>query len=149
MRRVITTAFKLNAWLHKGVLSTVQNQHCLNKQEQPPLFRSSYLFLLTKRNPKRIHAFMKKKAKTKFSICFAASHYRGSTRSRAAREAPPSSSLGNAAPHPATRALDCVCEHLCFILIFVVPLRKMCSKISERPRRGYFWGPRALKNFSM
>lgn len=150
MRRVITTAFKPNAWLHKCVLPTVPNKHWLNKEKQPPLFRSSYLFLLTKRNPKRIHAFMKKKAKTlKFSICSAVSHYRGSPRSSAARAAPPSFFSGNCAGQASYHSFDSVCEILCFILIYFEPLSKMCPKVPEKPKKAYFLGLRTLKKFSM
>ena len=70
---------------------------------------------------------MKKGEKRKvFSVCFAGSHYRGSTQPQAVRAVPPAPppELLSATQHQATTALNCVCEHLCFTSTDVHPLAR-------------------------
>ncbi|CAD7670387.1 unnamed protein product [Nyctereutes procyonoides] len=61
-------------------------------------------------------------------ICLAASHYRGSAPG-AVRVALASSLPGNCTQHQAAIALNCICEHLCFIsMYFVHPLARCVLK---------------------
>ena len=84
----------------------------------------------------RVLLVLPKKGKMKlaFSSCFAARRYRGSatliSESSAAKLLP--WELPSTSQHQAAVALNCVCEHLCFISIFLV---------------GYFLGLGTLKNF--
>ena len=78
---------------------------------------------LTKRDPK-IFTFMKKDRKWKRRRClFCSEHYRGSV-TWAVRTAPSSSFSGTTVgiPASAARAVNCVCEHLCFIAMRFVLL---------------------------
>lgn len=91
----------------------------------------SYRFSLTKRNPKRIIAVMKKGKKWKvgFSLCFAVSRYRGRTHPQHwewTHQAPSLRTIYSASQHQATTALNCICEHLCFIFICFVHLLARC-----------------------
>ena len=67
--------------------------------------------------------FYQKRQKLKiiFSVCFAVSCYRGSAHPS---RGTPSFFLGNNTQYPATMALNCICEHLQFIL-FCAPVSKM------------------------
>ena len=91
------------------------------------------------------------KREIKFSVGFAAScieaaHTWGSKNSPA-KLLP--RDLHSASQHQATRALKCVCEHLCCIsILFCVFLGKTCPKVSEKPKKVYFLGLRMLKKFS-
>lgn len=90
-----------------------------------------YRFSLTKRNPKRIIAVMKKGKKWKvgFSLCFAVSRYRGRTHPQHwewTHQAPSLRTIYSASQHQATTALNCICEHLCFIFICFVHLLARC-----------------------
>ena len=72
-----------------------------------------YLFLLRERNPKRIFSFMENmKATIAFSVCFAASYYRGSaqlsSKSGTAKLLPWELHSASWASSPI--ALNCVCE---------------------------------------
>lgn len=61
-------------------------------------------------------------------------------RSRAPREATPRVyPEPHSASRRAARALNCVWGHLCFIpYLFCAFIRKMCPKVSEKPKRLYF-----------
>ena len=90
-----------------------------------------YLFLLTEIRKRFLFLQKKKKkgqkAKIVFSVCFPASCCIGSEHS--CRERGPTKLLPwephSASKHQIVRALNCVCEHLCFISIcFVHPLAR-------------------------
>ena len=87
---------------------------------------ASHQFSLSKRNLKRIFIFTKnkkikrQKLKLAFSICFAESSYTGSA--HPAQSAPYQLFPGNHSQHQAIVALNCVCEHLFFILVYFVYL---------------------------
>ena len=64
--------------------------------------------------------------KIALSICFTVNPYRGNL----SRESSPAQlllpKLHSAFQHQATRALNCICEHLCFISIYFVHLLARC-----------------------
>lgn len=73
------------------------------------------------------------KAKTPFSICFAVNNYRGHMH--------PSSESGTAKLHPgtilskSTRALSCVYEHVCFILVYFTHVLARCVQMKQKSPR--------------
>lgn len=73
-------------------------------------------------------------------------------RSRAPREATPRvyPEPHSASRHRAARALNCVWGHLCFIpYLFCAFIRKMCPKVSEKPKIGSLLSLGMLKNLSI
>lgn len=87
----------------------------------------------------------RQKLKTVFSVCFVASHSRGSTPRVALRMAPRSIFSRNHTQHaaPSHQSFEFVSEHLRFILIFLffcATISKMCLRVSGKSKRGYFWG---------
>jgi len=61
----------------------------------------------------------RQKAETAFSVCLAVSRVGGRTHSNSERGAPQRlpRELHSASQPPAPRALNCVCEHVCFLLV--------------------------------
>lgn len=96
-----------------------------------------YLFLLTKRNLKRIFTFTEKKVKSKNSVprLFPGELLQRQWAPGTARVAPPSEllprDLHSARQHQAATALNCVCEYLCFISIYFVKLFFGCRNAQK------------------
>ena len=96
--------------------------------------------LVTERNPKGIFVFTKKGKKWKENSGLVLQ--RAVTRQHAPL-APQPPSLGTTPNISASSctALNCVCDHLCFLSTYSVhPLARCVPKISERPKRSHFWG---------
>lgn len=101
---------------------------CLSKAHIIPLClykRPSSVPVLTEKSPKRTFKFAKKAKKTKQrSVCLAASTCKGSAAQSSERpHLAFSQKPCSAAHHQAAMALNCACEHLCFIsqLILCIP----------------------------
>ena len=85
------------------------------------------LFSLTARNPKRIFALGQNTENRKSNQHLVCSEPLQTQRApRAVRVTPPSSLPGNYTQHRDATALNSVCEHLCFILIYFVHLLVQC-----------------------
>lgn len=109
-----------------------------------------WLFSLTKRNPERIFTSMKKrqKAKPAFSAVWPGAPPRSRTQQPEGRpEHPP----WNNPPHLSRQCpgLDCLGRRERFTSIYLVHSSARCVlKVSETPKRSYFWGLGMLKNFT-
>ena len=68
------------------------------------------------------------KVKVMFRVCFAGIMETVRTSSRAVRMRPPGSFPRSFTQHQASVALNCACEHLCFISICAL-ISKMCPKV--------------------
>lgn len=84
-----------------------------------------YLFLLIKNSLKRIFTFMKNsEEETAFRVCFAASQHAPWV----ARLVPSSSFPRNHTQWPQHQTLNCVCDYLCYILIYSAHLLAKLSR---------------------
>lgn len=80
------------------------------------------------KNPACFHFYEKRrKVKIASSVCFAVSElFKGPHTPQAARMHRQTPSPGTTWSIPAATALNCACEHLCFISIYFVPLVARC-----------------------
>lgn len=103
--------------------------HCFTS-ERPTLVP---VFTNGKKLEEDFHFYKKRqKAKTPFSFCFAASSYRSSEHSEQPEwhhQAPSPGATLKSQPQ-AIIALNCVCEHLCYLDLFCAPVSMMCPKVT-------------------
>ena len=102
-----------------------------------------YLFLPTERNLKTILLWQKQMKSDNSDRCLSCSElYRGSM-SSGSKGGPaklPAWKLLSASLHQATITLNCICDHLCFTLIYFVPLLARCARRYQRsPNEFTFW----------
>lgn len=113
----------------------------------------SYLCLPTGRNPKSIFAFTKK-AEIELRGDFAVSHYKGNCPLPQPSHKPGTAELlpGESHSAPRLQAGHCSTElcpgaPLLYLRLFCAPISKTFPKVSEKPKKGYFWGLEMLKYF--
>lgn len=96
----------------------------------------------------------RQKAKIAFSVCFAMSLHGGNARPEHWGKSGPTELLPqeihSTSQYPVARALNYVCEHLCFVLIYSVhPLARCVLRYQRRLREVILGGPGMPKHFSM
>jgi len=94
----------------------------------------------------------RQKAKIAFSVCFAMSHYGGSARPEHRGKSGPiellPQEIHSTSQYPVARALNCVCEHLCFVLIYSVhPLARCVLRYQKSLKEVILGGSRNAQTF--